>query len=95
MLEILYDKLAAVFFGCVFVFLFNFGVLFRYDYVAGHNLNVIQTQSGEEDGPLYDNEQANGTGYYYLPAKPKAKYCNVRKRDGVSQSSVLSNCFLL
>eukprot|EP00904_Undaria_pinnatifida_P002855 jgi/Undpi1/12570/HiC_scaffold_6.g02239.m1 len=48
-----------------------------YDYVTGHNLNVIQTQSGEEDGPLYDNEQANGTGYYYLPAKPKAKYCNV------------------
>ncbi|CAN0504173.1 unnamed protein product, partial [Laminaria digitata] len=48
-----------------------------YDYAAGRNLNVIQTQSGEEDGPLFDNERANGTGYYYLPAKAKAKYCNV------------------
>ncbi|CAM9447744.1 unnamed protein product [Pylaiella littoralis] len=48
-----------------------------YDYDAGHNLNVIQTQSGEEDGPLFDNERANGTTYYYSPAKAKAKYCNI------------------
>lgn len=51
----------------------------RYDYAAGQNLNVIQTQSGEEDGPLFDNERANGTTYYYHPAKAKAKYCQVRK----------------
>lgn len=38
---------------------------------------MIQTQTGEEDGPLFDNEWANGTTYYYLPAKGKAKYCNV------------------
>ena len=55
--------------------------MLRYDYASGRNLNVIQTQSGEEDGPLFDNERANGTTYYYLPAKAKAKYCNVRKRD--------------
>ncbi|CAM9410017.1 unnamed protein product [Hapterophycus canaliculatus] len=48
-----------------------------YDYDAGRNLNIIYTQSGEEDGPLYDNERANGTTYYYNPAKAKAKYCNV------------------
>lgn len=48
-----------------------------YDFAAGRNLNIIQTQSAEEKGPLFDNEQANGTGYYYLPAKGKAKYCNV------------------
>ncbi|CAM9189453.1 unnamed protein product [Scytosiphon promiscuus] len=48
-----------------------------YDYAAGRNLNIIVTQSGEEDGPLYDNERANGTTYYYNPAKAKAKYCNV------------------
>lgn len=52
-------------------------MLCRYDYAARRNLNVIQTQSGEEEGPLFDNERANGTGYYYLPAKAKAKYCNV------------------
>ncbi|CAN0031382.1 unnamed protein product, partial [Ectocarpus sp. 8 AP-2014] len=48
-----------------------------YDYAAGRNLNIIQTQSGEEDGPLFDNERANGTTYYYHPAKAKSKYCNV------------------
>eukprot|EP00752_Nemacystus_decipiens_P009705 g8667.t2 len=47
-----------------------------YDYAAGRNLNIIQTQGGEEDGPLFDNERANGTTYYYHPAKAKAKYCN-------------------
>ncbi|CAM9958546.1 unnamed protein product [Ectocarpus sp. 12 AP-2014] len=52
--------------------------IFRsYDYAAGRNLNIIQTQSGEEDGPLFDNERANGTTYYYHPAKAKSKYCNV------------------
>eukprot|EP00903_Cladosiphon_okamuranus_P014558 g13504.t1 len=55
----------------------NYGVVdLWYDYAAGRNLNVIQTQGGEEDGPLFDNERANGTTYYYYPAKAKAKYCN-------------------
>ncbi|CAM9189379.1 unnamed protein product [Scytosiphon promiscuus] len=48
-----------------------------YDYPAGRNLNVIQTQGGEADGPLFSNEQANGTSYYYHPAKPKEEYCDV------------------
>ncbi|CAN0105472.1 unnamed protein product [Ascophyllum nodosum] len=48
-----------------------------YDFARGRNLNVIQTQSAEEDGPLFDNERANGTGYYYLPARGKTKYCNI------------------
>lgn len=48
-----------------------------YDYTQGRNLNIIQTQSGEEDGPLFDNERANGSTYYYLPAKGKSKYCNI------------------
>lgn len=52
-------------------------LIFRYDFARGRNLNVIQTQSAEEDGPLFDNERANGTGYYYLPARGKTKYCNV------------------
>lgn len=52
----------------------------RYDYAQGRNLNIIQTQSGEEDGPLFDNERANGTTYYYLPARAKAKYCQVKAR---------------
>ncbi len=34
----------------------------------------------EEDGPLFDNERANGTTYYYHPAKAKSKYCNVRSK---------------
>lgn len=63
-----------------------FPTLLRYDYEQGRNLNVIRTQGGEEDGPLYDNERANGTTYYYNPAKAKSKYCNVRTDRTVSCS---------
>lgn len=56
-------------------------IFIRYDYEEDRNLNIIQTQGGEADGPLFSNEQANGTSYYYHPEKPKEKYCDVRARN--------------
>ncbi|CAN0301236.1 unnamed protein product, partial [Discosporangium mesarthrocarpum] len=45
-----------------------------YDFPGGRNLNIIQSQGGEEDGPLWDNERQNGSTYYYTPA---TRECNV------------------
>ncbi|CAM9203339.1 unnamed protein product, partial [Phaeothamnion confervicola] len=38
-----------------------------YDFPAKRNLNIVRTQKGEANGPLFDNELQNGTTYYYTP----------------------------
>ncbi|CAM9189528.1 unnamed protein product [Scytosiphon promiscuus] len=48
-----------------------------YDFAAGYNLNIVQTQSGEAKGPLFDNERSNGSTYYYHPTSPEPKQCSV------------------
>ncbi|CAM9610340.1 unnamed protein product [Choristocarpus tenellus] len=45
-----------------------------YDFPGGRNLNIIQRQGSELDGPLWDNERQNGSTYYYTPATGD---CNV------------------